>query len=269
MKKNRSEAGQCPAIRIAAITPGNREEQAAAEISGAYAEVQQQTAELFKSGVRFGLMLREWAQFLGAQHGVNKEGAGLKAWLAEHCPEINYNTAMKYKALAEKAVTMLGGGEAARLALMGQSEGTDPAGEVYDVPAEIVEKADNLFREADSRRKFEQMWFAFSGNGHGGKREGAGRKFKGQADVAAGLEAIGKSEALAWAAAYGALETLANLQRKKDLFRRLNDDHLATASGLLADLAKASAEALEARLGGEAGLALDDTSSASTKGRAR
>lgn len=53
--------------------------------------------------VAFGAMLLEVERWLAAKKGKFKragEGYGLKAWLSEHCPEVNYNTAAGYKAAA-------------------------------------------------------------------------------------------------------------------------------------------------------------------------
>ena len=84
---------------------------------------------------------------------------------------------------------------------------------------------------------------------HGGKREGAGRKPKGDAEVAAELKAIAKSEAVIWASAKGSLDNLVQLDAKRDMFHRLSGDHLATVANLLADLSDKAAKALAQRLG--------------------
>lgn len=86
---------------------------------------------------------------------------------------------------------------------------------------------------------------------HGGFRQGAGRKPK---DVAAELKAVTEHEAVLWASAKGALDTLVQLDAERDVFRRLSDDHLAQISGLLTDLSKKAAEALTGRLMKEADL---------------
>ena len=83
----------------------------------------------------------------------------------------------------------------------------------------------------------------------GGAGRGQGRKPKGDAEVAAELKAIAKNEAVIWASAKGSLDNLVLLNAKRDVFHRLSDEHLATVSGLLADLAGAAAKALEKRLG--------------------
>ena len=84
--------------------------------------------------------------------------------------------------------------------------------------------------------------------GWGGNNRGQGRKPKGDAEVAAELEAVARNEAVLWAAAKGALDTLSRLDAEKDLFNRLAGEHLATVSKLLADLSKRAAEALSKRL---------------------
>ncbi len=85
----------------------------------------------------------------------------------------------------------------------------------------------------------------------GGKREGAGNKKK---DVAAELKAVTENEAVLWASAKGALDTLVQLDSERGVFQRLSNDHLATVANLLADLSKAAAAALERRLLKEAEL---------------
>lgn len=80
----------------------------------------------------------------------------------------------------------------------------------------------------------------------GGKREGAGNKKK---DVAAELKAVTENEAVLWASAKGSLDTLVQLDAERDVFRRLTNDHLATVSGILADLSTKAAKLLADRMG--------------------
>lgn len=81
-----------------------------------------------------------------------------------------------------------------------------------------------------------------------------GRKPK---DVAAALKAVTENEAVLWASSKGALDTLVQLDAERDVFRRLTNDHLATVSGILADLAKKAAEILKQRLSGKITATLD------------
>ena len=54
-----------------------------------------------------------------------------------------------------------------------------------------------------------------------------------------------------WASAKGALDTLVQLDAKRDVFRRLSNEHLAQVAGILADLAKDAGEMLKQRLSGK------------------
>ena len=153
-----------------------RDNQVANELSSQYGIVVAKTGEMLREAVKFGTMLIEWGSFLGESRGGDGGGAdsGLKGWLAKHCPEINYNTAMGYKHLAEKTAKMVGGGNMAIAALQGKGEVATPDGEVVDVEAKVIEEVDEIFAKADSRRKLEQMYFEFSaGKGRAGRPKGS------------------------------------------------------------------------------------------------
>lgn len=81
----------------------------------------------------------------------------------------------------------------------------------------------------------------------GGPGRGQGRKPK-DADVASELEAVATMEPVLWASSKGALDTLRRLDVEKDFMHRLSDEHLATVSELLSDLAKKAGELLANRL---------------------
>ena len=141
-------------------------------VSDQYRIVCEKTDEFFREVVKFGALLNEVADFIGAIHGGSHEGGSIKAWLEENCPDVDYNTAMGYKAMAAKCVTMIGGGSQAIAALQGREIVQEPGtGETIDVDCRILEARDRLFNEVDSRRKLEQMWFKFCG--------GSGEKSKG------------------------------------------------------------------------------------------
>ena len=140
-------------------------------VETAYAEVNRRGGEFMRSVCAFGALLDEVAAFLGEGRGGDRKSklpAGdfddnsLKSWLDENCPDVNYSTAMKYRALAGKAAKMIGGGTQAIAALQGRDTVAAPGtGEVIDVDSEIIEKREALFAEVDSRRKLEQAYFAF------------------------------------------------------------------------------------------------------------
>ena len=158
--------GETPVVPVepAAVVANTRERDAAYRLSRQYAKVNGSWKNALEQTVRFGAMLKEWGDFLGEGRGGAGGGAsgGLQTWLAKNCPEINYKTAMGYKHLAEKTVRMLGGGAGAVAALLGRDTVTDPDGNEVPIDAEVVEKKEEIFREAGSRRKLEQMYFDFT-----------------------------------------------------------------------------------------------------------
>ena len=158
--------GETPVVPVepAAVVANTRERDAAYRLSRQYAKVNGSWKNALEQTVRFGAMLKEWGDFLGEGRGGAGGGAsgGLQTWLAKNCPEINYQTAMGYKHLAEKTVRMLGGGAPAVAALIGRDTVTDPDGNEIPIDAEVVEKKEEIFRAADSRRKLEQMYFDFT-----------------------------------------------------------------------------------------------------------
>ena len=162
----KAATGETPVVPVepAAVVANTRERDAAYRLSRQYAKVNGSWKNALEQTVRFGAMLKEWGDFLGEGRGGAGGGAsgGLQTWLANHCPEINYKTAMGYKLLAEKTVRMLGGGAPAVAALIGRDTVTDPDGNEVPIDAEVVEKKEEIFRAADSRRKLEQMYFDFT-----------------------------------------------------------------------------------------------------------
>lgn len=135
-------------------------------VSSSYADVNAKTGEWFRTIISFGALLDEVTVFLGEARHRDNEGDGLKNWLAENCPEVNYKTAMGYKSMATKCAKMLGGGTMAIAALQGLEVVKAPgANETIEIDAEVLDKRDALFEAADSRRKLEQMYLEFMGSG--------------------------------------------------------------------------------------------------------
>ena len=116
----------------------------------------------YRERVKLGVMLLQWEANLGKDEGMAcREGSGLKGWLEENLPELGYKTAQSYKDQALKTVRLLGGGEMAKAALLGESQVTQPDGEVVEVDAKIIETRDDLYAHVDSRRTLEQEYFKF------------------------------------------------------------------------------------------------------------
>ena len=158
--KKSSATGKMPVVPVeaAAVVANTRDRDAAYRLSRQYAKVNGSWKNALNQTVRFGAILKEWSDFLGASHGGAHGGDSLKEWLAKNCPEINYQTAMGYKHLAEMAARMMGGGAQAVAALIGRDTVTDPDGNAITIDAEVVEKKEEIFRKADSRRKLVQMY---------------------------------------------------------------------------------------------------------------
>ena len=128
-------------------------------------------------------------------------GMGLKGWLAIHCPEINYKTACRFLAVAEKTV--------AALALSGEGESGERQSEngLPDAPDGADRSPLTVYRspDPDKVREFLAGRSQRSILRLGGKREGAGRKAK---DFAAALNAAPE---IAWKELSEPLDRLSDL----------------------------------------------------------
>ena len=124
---------------------------------GQYNVVVAAESAAFRERIKFGAMLALWERFLGEGRGKG-ESTGLKGWLKEHCPEIGYKTAIKYKSFAKMAHSMLGGGEMAQAAILGRTEVVTPESKTVPVPAKMIDRCEKLFEDATSRRKLECMY---------------------------------------------------------------------------------------------------------------
>jgi len=110
-------------------------------------------------------------------------GLGLKGWLAEHCPEIHYKTAMRFLSLAE----------ATQRALAPMPGEDDEDAEGTPTPWQPSEESVRAYLAGKSQRQVLRL---------GGRREGAGAPKKRWS------EALGKSPEVAWKKIEEALEPL-------------------------------------------------------------
>ena len=183
-----------------------------------------QTAEPLQIEGSSRVLARETAgKSFDDMHGWNR-GMGLKGWLAIHCPEINYKTACRFLAVAEKTV--------AALALADESAG-ESQGAPNDSRFAIHDSPDpdkvREFLAGRSQRSILRL---------GGKREGAGRKAK---DWAAALEA---SPEIAWKELSEPLERLSALivrQRRHAVLTPTDLHTLRDAIDLLHEVVHADA----------------------------
>ena len=160
-------------------------------------------------------------------------GTGLKAWLAQHCPEINYSTARRFLAVAEKTNAALAESEAVPAS---PRAGVTPAageGARSPFPSEtpflltFPEETVRAFLEGKSQRQL---------LGRGGAREGAGRSVKSAA------EALDRDGTLTWRTIERPLIELNRILLDGKRWRQLNPDDLATLRRALATLCAEVAE---------------------------
>lgn len=172
MKSNKMKS-KSKSTAVAVVEPQSYKDR----VSGQYAAIETAKDNLLRECVKFGALLTEVGYYLGEARGRGKDGEGLQAWLAENCPEVNYSTAMGYKALAGKCVKMLGGGSQAVAVLQDKTEVIPPGEDApIDVDAKFIEKRDELFSEVKSRRELEQTYFDFmarEGKGKPGRKAGS------------------------------------------------------------------------------------------------
>ena len=170
-----------PAV-VPEVVPMEATSGVAQQLTTQYRAVVVATGLMLREAVKFGAMLMELEAIVGKSHaGRDSAGEGVKGWLAENCPEINYFTAVGYKNLAAKCAALIGGmGLQTIAALQGGGHVTKTNGETVDVPAEIIEKRDALFEAVDSRRKLEQAYFEFMRD----QEKPRGKKAKGAGEAA-------------------------------------------------------------------------------------
>lgn len=164
-------------------------------VSDQYAAIETAKDNLLRECVKFGALLTEVGYYLGETQG--KKGEGLQAWLEENCPEVNYSTAMGYKALAAKCVKMLGGGSQAVAVLQDKTEVIPPGEDApIEVESKFIEKRDELFNEVKSRRELEQTYFKFmasEGRRGPGRPKGTGAgtvEYKKKSTMECAVEAV-------------------------------------------------------------------------------
>ena len=166
-------------------------------VSDQYAAIETAKDNLLRECVKFGALLLEVSYYLGEARHAKNEGEGLKAWLSENCPQINYKTAMGYKRMGEMAVTKLGGGSQAVAVLQDKTEVIPPGEDApIEVESKFIEKRDELFNEVKSRRELEQTYFKFmasEGKGKAGRPKGTGAgavEYKKKSTMECAVEAV-------------------------------------------------------------------------------
>jgi len=141
----------------------------ATSISQQYSDLMATTQDLVRRTIHFGAALAQ-AEIELEHRGVlknRKAGQGMQGWLAAHCPEVNYKTAMRWKALATQVANSLSCSSDQALKLL-------TGDNTIDVPSKVSTRLDKVF-EATSLRKLTQQLFDFaSEGGNGGRPSGTG-----------------------------------------------------------------------------------------------
>ena len=176
----------------------------------------------------------------GLLGGFHKKGDGLKGWLADHCKEIDYKTAMRWKGLAfQMAQGLMSKDKKATLKIediIKLIEGRDDEIEA-EVPKAITKQRDELMA-APTVRKFVQQMFDFSG----GKAKGAGGRPKAKRTDFT-MPAPEDAAANIWAGIKATLENSANVKSIEDLNPAIADKMAAVLRRLLKKFENRAAEA--------------------------
>ena len=163
MAKKNTTATTLPAV------PQVTEDIMAKSISQQYSDLMATTQDLVRRTIHFGAALAQ-AEIELEQRGIlknRKAGQGMQGWLAANCPEVNYKTAMRWKALATQVANSLSCSSDQALKLL-------TGDNTIDVPSKVSTRLDKVF-EATSLRKLTQQLFDFASEGaNGGRPSGTG-----------------------------------------------------------------------------------------------
>jgi hypothetical protein len=133
--------------------------------------------------VRFGAMLMEIEQELRPDAITNrhhKGNGGLEKWIADNCPDVNYNTALQYKRLAAAMLRTLGAPAKVRPTLLiPELDGLADASE--EIPeakrGKVIEVRGQILESVNGKGLYQCMFdFGLAERKpQGGSREGSGR----------------------------------------------------------------------------------------------
>lgn len=192
----------------------------AAEISARWQKAQEGLCAV----IYFGALMLDAVRAL---KGRRRDGVGLKSWLALHCPEVNYKTAMGFKTAALGVVKLRAlSQEQTLLEVMEPRVLSPEAEEAREAVFETIRASSlHLLKEAGR----------LDPGARGGKREGAGRK-EGTTAAVSEYDSL-KAEA------YASLKELLVFVYGGDLEKLHYEDVVQYAAQLRELLAKAEAVA--------------------------
>ena len=138
-------------VSVASMT----EDQISLSLNQQFEDINQTVGVVFKKILNFGCALAQAEHELDRRGMLKnrKAGQGMQGWLADHCPSINYKTAMRWKGIVVKAANSLGCSADEAFKIL--------SGEIVDVTAKLAKRRDEIY-SAKSQRDLLQMLFNFA-----------------------------------------------------------------------------------------------------------
>lgn len=145
------------------------EDQMALSLNQQFQDINETVGTVFRKILNFGCALAQ-AEYELDRRGLlknRKAGQGMQGWLAEHCPKVNYKTAMRWKGIVTKAANSIGCSTEEAFKIL--------SGDVEDIPAKLAKRRDEIY-SAKSQRDLLQMLFNFASEDSGtvGRPNGTG-----------------------------------------------------------------------------------------------
>lgn len=157
-----------PVVNSVAVTEIT-EDQMALSLNQQFTDINQAVGSVFRKILNFGCALAQAERELDRRGLLKNRKArqGMQGWLAEHCPDVNYKTAMRWKTIVVKAANSLGCSTEEAFKIL--------SGEVQDVTAKLAKRRDDIY-SAKSQRDLLQMLFNFASEDAGtvGRPSGSG-----------------------------------------------------------------------------------------------
>lgn len=128
-----------------------------------------------EAALKFGALLLKTEEVVfanGKSHNQHSTNGGLEAWLGKNCPNVNYKTAMRWKAIAAQATGALGCDQQTAIAMISGDLKAVPEG----APVWALQSRVDEMMSAGSLRKLSQMCFDFASESAAGGRPKAADK---------------------------------------------------------------------------------------------
>ena len=140
-----------------------------ATLSEAWRVAKRAEAHAVVAALRFGAVMAVAERAVGDGRGRGRKNEGFKGWLAKHCPEINYDTARRWRKLAVSAAAMMKQ-KPERLQQVLDAEWWERNGDGQS--RALVAQRDKLFK-AESMRALAALVFDYRSEEHHGRELGS------------------------------------------------------------------------------------------------